>query len=276
MIALDSAGTLRLCGELMNPLPQLTPLERGNGIPLYHQIRQKLMDQIRAKAFPSTDPIPSVQEIADRYGVSLMTARQAVRSLCDLGVIYSKQGKGTFISRTKMDKDFRQVLSFTEEMRLRGTPTRSRLLSLRLQMPGQEVRKALELGNAGKIFRLHRVRYADGVPMGVECSCLPADLCPGLRQVFDPQASLYQTLTERYGVQLFTAIETVEVGRVGAEEARLLRIAAGSPVFLFTRISFLENGKPAEYVKSTYRGDRYRIVNRLTRLKPDLHPAKTR
>jgi GntR family transcriptional regulator len=257
-------------------LPQLTPLERGNGIPLYHQIRQQLMQQIRSRTFKSSDPIPSVQEIADRYGVSLMTARQAVRSLCDLGLIYSKQGKGTFVSRTKMEKDFRQVLSFTEEMRLRGNPTRSRLLSLRLQAPGQEVRKALELSAGEKVFRLHRVRYADGLPMGVECSCLPADLCPGLLQIFDEQASLYRTLTERYGVQLFTASETVEVGRVAGDEARLLQIAAKSPVFLFTRISFLENGKPAEYVKSTYRGDRYRIVNRLTRLKPDVHSTKMR
>lgn len=260
---------MRVSGELMNarPLPQLTPLERGNGIPLYHQIRQLLIEQIRSKAFKSSDPIPSVQEIADRYGVSLMTARQAVRSLCDLGLIYSKQGKGTFISRAKVEKDFRQVLSFTDEMRLRGSSTRSRLLSLRLQTPVQDVRKALELRAGEKVFRLHRVRFADRVPMGVECSCLPADLCPGLLQVFEEQASLYRTLTERYGVQLFTATETVEVGRAAVAEARLLRIAAKSPVFLFTRISFLENGKPAEYVKSIYRGDRYRIVNRLTRLK---------
>jgi GntR family transcriptional regulator len=269
---------MSISGELMNALSlsQRTPLERGNGIPLYHQIRQQLLQQIRSRAFKSSDPIPSVQEIADRYGVSLMTARQAVRSLCDLGLIYSKQGKGTFISRTKVEKDFRQVLSFTDEMRLRGATTRSRLLSLRLQVPGQEVRKALELGGGDKVFRLHRVRYADGVPMGVECSCLPAALCPDLLQVFEAQASLYRTLTERYGIQLFTASETVEVGRVAPDEARLLRIAAKSPVFLFTRISFLENGKPAEYVKSTYRGDRYRIVNRLTRLKPDVDAPKSR
>ena len=58
----------------------------------------------------------------------------------------------------------------------------------------------------------------------------------------------------------------VEVGKATGEEARLLRVAPRSPVFLFTRTSFLENGKPTEYVKSTFRGDRYQFVNRLTRL----------
>jgi GntR family transcriptional regulator len=45
----------------------------------------------------------------------------------------------------------------------------------------------------------------------------------------------------------------------------MLQIAPNSPVFLFTRISFLENGKPIEHAKSVYRGDRYKIVNRLVR-----------
>ena len=47
----------------------------------------------------------------------------------------------------------------------------------------------------------------------------------------------------------------------------LLEVALRSPVFLFTRTSYLEDGTPAEYVKSVYPGDRYKIVNRLMRLK---------
>lgn len=247
-------------------LVPLSPLERGSGIALYRQIQHKLMNQIRSGAFKPSEPLPPVEEIANRYGVSLMTARQAVRSLCDLGVIYSQQGKGTFISRTKVEKNFRRVLSFTEEMKLRGSTPRSRLLSLRLGAPSREVRKALELNAGEKVYRLHRLRIADGVPMGVESSWLPALACPELSRAFEPDASLYRTLAERYAIQLHSANEVVEVGKATTEEARLLRIAPRSPVFLFTRTSFLENGKPAEYVKSTFRGDRYKIVNRLTRL----------
>ena len=46
----------------------------------------------------------------------------------------------------------------------------------------------------------------------------------------------------------------------------LSRLRNRSPVFWFTRVSYVRDGPPVEYVKSTYRGDRYRIVNRLTRL----------
>ncbi len=252
----------------MNVRPMLASasLERGSGIALYRQIQHRLMEQIRSGLFKPSDPLPSVEEVATLYGVSLMTARQAVRSLCELGVIYSQQGKGTFISYTKVEKNLRRVLSFTEEMKLRGSSARSQVLSLRLMAASREVRKTLELKSGEKVYRLHRVRIADSLPMGVERSWIPAVSCPNLPQTFTSNASLYRTLAEHYGIQLSSASEVVEVGRASAEEARLLRIAPRSPVFLFTRTSFLESGKPAEYVESTYRGDRYKIAYRLTRL----------
>jgi GntR family transcriptional regulator, N-acetylglucosamine utilization regulator len=250
-----------------------SPLHRRNGIPLYHQIQQRLLAQIQSGAFGPDEPMPSIQKIANRMGVSQMTVRQAVKSLCELGVIYSKQGKGTYISRIKIEKDFRQVLSFTEEMRARGATPRSQLISFRIQLPSQETKEALDLGPGDKVFRLRRVRYADSVPMGIESSCLPVSLCPDLLESFDPETSLYQKLAEDYGIHLMVTNEVIEVGKASAEEERLLQIAPKSPVFLFTRISFLENGKPVEHVKSVYRGDRYKIVNRLLRNKRELLPS---
>ena len=243
------------------------PLHRGSGVPLYHQIQQRLLEQIRSGKLKASEPLPSIQKIAARMGVSPMTVRQAVRSLCELGVIYSRQGKGTFISGMKAVKDFRRVLSFTEEMRARGATPRSRVLSFRLQLPGMETREALALRKRERVFRLRRIRFADSIPMGIECSCLPESLCPDLLQVFDPATSLYRTLEERYGICLTVSDEMVEVGKASAEEAKYLRIAPNAPVFQFTRVSFLESGKPVEHVRATYRGDRYRIVNRLTRSK---------
>lgn len=239
-------------------------------MPLYYQIQQRLMDRIRAGEFRPGQPIPSLQEIAAQLGVSQMTARQAIRTLCDLGVMYSKQGKGTFISGIKHERNFRQVLSFTEEMRVRGATPSSRVLSFRTQPSSREVSTALRMSRSQKVFRLRRVRLSDGLPMGIECSYLPQHMFPGLLDTFDPRGSLYQALAERYGVQMAVTDEVVEVGKASAEEASLLKMASGSPVFLFTRTCYGENGNPLEYVKSTYRGDRYKIVQRLTRAKHDM------
>jgi len=250
-----------------------SPLDRQSGIPLYHQIQQRLLDQIQSGELKPGKPLPSIQQIAARMGVSQMTVRQAVRALIELGVIYSRQGKGTFISGIKLERDFRQVLSFTEETLARGSEPSSKVLFFQIQTPSQEVRDALRLKNAEKVYSLRRVRYGDSVPMGIEWSCLPVRLYPNLLKTFDPATSLYATLAEHYGVQLMVTDEVVEVGKATGEDARLLEIAPHSPVFLFTRLSYLENGTPAEHVKSVYPGERYKVVNRLMRGKRDLLAA---
>ena len=241
------------------------PLHRENGLPLYYQIQQRLLNQIRSGAFEPNQPLPSIEKIAARMGVSQMTVRQAIKALCDMGVIYSRQGKGTFISGMKLEKEFRQVLSFTEETRAHGGVPHSRLLSFAIDKPNSETLQVLGLSQKEKVFRLRRVRYADDLPLGIECSCIAVQLCPDLLNIFKPDSSLYETLAEHYGIHLMITEEVIEVGTANPEEARLLQIAAHSPVFLFTRVSFRENGQPIEHVKSTYRGDRYKIVNRLMR-----------
>ncbi|MGO8720926.1 MAG: GntR family transcriptional regulator [Acidobacteriaceae bacterium] len=244
-------------------LPQLA---RGSFVPLYHQIQQRLLGQIQSGALKPGEPLPSTQEIAATLGVSQMTVRQAIKSLCELGIVYSRQGKGTFVSGIKLEKDFRQVLSFSEDMKARGSMPRSKVLSFEVQQPGAEVMRALRLRPGEKIIRLKRIRQANNVPMGIECSSLPLRICPDLLEVFDPRNSLYEILAERYGINMVVADEVAEAGLADAEAARLLRVAEGSPVFFFTRISYVQSGQPIEHVQSTYRGDRYKIVNRLTRL----------
>ena len=107
-LVLDYDSSAGVSEMLMNRLEMQNslPLYRSNGIPLYHQIQQRLLDQIQSGAFKPNEPIPSIQKIASQMGVSQMTVRQAVKSLCELGVIYSRQGKGTFISRIKLERDF--------------------------------------------------------------------------------------------------------------------------------------------------------------------------
>ena len=240
-------------------------LDRQSVIPLYYQIQQRLLDQIRSGDLKAGQPVPSEQEIAERMGVSRMTARQALKSLCSLGVAYSQRGKGTFVSRIKLEKDFRQVLSFSEEIRARGSRPRSRVLAFKRVHPASDVAEALHLSAQDEVFLLRRVRLADSMPLCIECTHIPARLCPGLQKKFDPRQSLYQTLSEHYGIQIELADEVAEAAVASAEEARLLRIRKKAPVFRFTRTAYLLSGEPVEFVKSVYRGDRCKVVNRLTR-----------
>lgn len=248
----------------------LPPLERRSVVPLYYQIQQRVLEQIRSGSLKAGDPVPSELEISTQLGVSRMTARQALKSLCDLGFTYSQQGKGTFVSAMKLEKNFRQILSFTEEMRARGSKPHSRVLAFEIIPAGDNATEALQLKPQDSVISLRRIRMANALPMGVEHSHLSVQFCPGLMESFDPRTSLYEALQKLYGIQMTTADEVVEAGLANAEDAKLLKISKRQPVFLFTRTSYLQSGQPVEYTRSVYRADRYKIVNRLSRVQKEL------
>lgn len=262
----------------MSPLAVV--LDRRSAVPLYFQIHQHLLGQIQAGTLKPGQLIPSEQEISSRLGVSRMTARQAVKSLCDSGVAYSRRGLGTFVSAAKQEKTATELLSFTQEMKARGSRPASRVLSFECTVADHDAAVALHQTAGEKVLRLVRVRLADSLPMGVETSFLPVGLFPGLLEEFDPRTSLYQMLAKRYSVRMAAADEVVEAGLADAEAARLLQISKGSPVFLLTRVSYTESGQPVEYVRSIYRGDRWKIVSRLTanhssRTQAQFHPRSS-
>jgi GntR family transcriptional regulator len=243
---------------------RLSILDRGSVLPLYYQIQQNLLGDIRVGLLKPGQLVPSEQEISQTLRVSRMTARQALKSLCDLGVVYSERGKGTFVSPLKFERKLRDVSSFTEEMRSLGLTPRAKILSFETVTPSSEVAAALQMSAKEPVYRLRRLRIADRTPMGIECSYLPKGLYPELQQKLNPANSLYQLLADSYGIHMHVAEEVAEAALVDSRQARLLDIPKGSPVFVFSRTSYDRSGRPVEYVRSVYRGDRYKIVNRLS------------
>ena len=250
------------------------PLDRDSGVPFYYQIQQRLLDQIRSGTLEPGASLPSEHEIAKTFRVSRMTGRHALKSLCSLGVTYTLWGKGTFVSGVKLEKDVRQVTSFTEEMQALGLKVSSKALSSEITRADDEVTAALHLSRAEEVISIRRIRYANSSPMAVEWSRIPRRFCPDLLEKFKSGDSLYETLLRHYGIQMSLAEEVIEAGLATPEQARLLKAPKESPMFLFTRTSYRQSGEPVEFVKSVYRGDRYKIVNRLKRMNIDLLSEK--
>lgn len=241
-----------------------TMLDRQSVVPLYYQIQQFLLEQIHSGFFKPGEAISSEQQISAQMGVSRMTVRQALKSLCGQGVLYSERGKGTFVSANKLEKNFRNVTSFTEEMRNSGARPSSKVLSFGITEADVKTATALRMKVGEKLISLRRLRHANGTPMAIEWSHIPVHFCPDLLETFDPHTSLYEKLARAYGIRIAVTEEVAEAVGANADESHFLKIAKGSPVFHLVRTSYLRDGKPVEYVNSTYRGDRYKIISRLT------------
>lgn len=231
-------------------------IDPNSPVPKYHQVREILLDLISTE-LTFDQPIPSERELAERFSVSRMTARQAVAQLVVEGRLYRVSPKGTFVARPKIVLQL-HLTSFSEDMRSRGLVPGSVDLARETVPAGSALARELDLSIGDPVHILERLRTANGEPMAIERAYIPAAVAPGLAAAPLAGRSLYEVLEERYGVVLDAGEQTVEASVVEAGQETLLAIPPGSPVLLFTRRSF-SGRAPVEYVVSTYRGDRYQL-----------------
>jgi DNA-binding LacI/PurR family transcriptional regulator len=94
---------------------------------MYLQIREYLLERIRAGEWSAGAPIPSENELCERFHVSRITVKQALDALVEKGTVYRIQGKGTFISATSEGE--KPIFSPT------GTEAAEAVSPLRSQVP---------------------------------------------------------------------------------------------------------------------------------------------
>jgi GntR family transcriptional regulator len=250
--------------------PQPTVLLDASGRHKYLQLRDLLAVLVRQ--LPPGAALPTERELCDRFGVSRSTVRQALTRLEAEQRIFRRQGSGTYVAEPKIEQPL-ELVSHTEYMRARGLNPASRLIESLRCVPDPEVTLMLGLAEGAEALKIERVRLADGDPLALETLFLDAVRFEGATAALEEMQSLYQVLHTRYGVDLVSAEETIEAVLADAREAELLDVLPGAPLLRLSRQSRDAEGVPVEYVRSLYRGDRFRFHAHLERFA--LSPATT-
>lgn len=203
-------------------------------------------------------PLPPERELAQRLGVSRMTLRRAVDSLVAQGRLIRRHGVGTF-PVAKREQPL-AATSFTADMRARGMQPGSLPLESEIIAAGPSLSRHLMVSPDDSVTRLRRLRLADGEPMAIEILHVPTAVAPGLTADDLADRSFYELLRERFDVTVAEGTQTLEVTVTDATESTLLAVPLHSAAFLFERTTRDATGRVVEFVRSVYRGDRYRIV----------------
>jgi len=240
-------------------------LKRDAPVPLYHQLKAALLSDIESGRWRPGERLPTEDELIARFHVSKITVRHALRDLSQLGYIRREQGRGTFIQGPPLEEGPRELKSFTSEMQGHGFRATSRVLEQGVIAAPPDTAGKLDLADGEAVFRLHRLRLADGEPMGLQTAYIPMRLAPGIDELTFTDTSLYEVLASQYGLYPAGARETHQAVAVPEEAAPLLRAPVGSPALAAERLTSLQDGRPLELVHSIMRGDRYKIVLDLTR-----------
>jgi GntR family transcriptional regulator len=190
-----------------------------------------------------------------------MTVRQALDAMTHDRLLYSRAGRGTFVSDRKIiEQPLQHLTSFTQDILARGMRPSSRVLDGRIVHASFEMARLFGLAPTVEIVRLTRLRLADDEPLAIETVHIPARYVPGLLDRDLAAESLYTILNRDFGLSLIGARQTIEAATPTPEEMGSLAMDAPLPVLKISRLTVDASDRVVEYVRAVYRGDRYHLT----------------
>jgi GntR family transcriptional regulator len=191
-------------------------------------------------------------------GLSRVTVRKGIEQLVDEGVLFRKQGSGTFVA-PRIETAGSKLSSFSDETRARGEAPGVVWINKSYARPTEEEAAALGIRPTARVARLGRVRLAGGEPLAIEQAVIPAEFLPDLEALGD---SLYQAL-DAHGFRPTSGTQRVRASLATPTEAGILSVRQNSEVLRIERLTRIPDGRLVEFTRSVYRGDRYEFVTPL-------------
>ena len=226
------------------------------GMPMYKVIYQDLASQITSGELHPDERLPSEPALAEQYGVSRMTVRQALDQLTTERLLVRRPGAGTFVAAPAAAYRLLNRLSaFGEDVNPDHGKLSTQVMRQEVSQPPDLVGQRLGLKPRQKALRLVRVRLVDDEPIAIHDSWLPYALAPGLVREDLLEGSLYRTLRERYGVQPRWAEQEITASAASPEEAKALNVAVGCPLISMKRTTYSDGPNPIEFASSLTRAE---------------------
>jgi GntR family transcriptional regulator len=225
-------------------------------IPHHRRIEQVLRERITA--MQPGDRLPSDAELVAEFGVSRMTARNAMQRLAAEGLVAREPGRGSFVATPGAHRRTDRLMTFTSEMTRRGRTPSSRLLARAIRPSNRAEAAALALAPGEPVVEVRRIRLADNEPIALETAILVATCAPFVLTADLEHGSLHAAISAG-GQSLRRGNGTVGAGAATAEDARLLDIRRGDPLLVERRVIVDDTGRRIEATESRYPADRYAL-----------------
>jgi GntR family transcriptional regulator len=220
---------------------------------MYAQLAALLRRRIETGEWAPGQKLPTLEAIEAEYQVARVTARSAIGLLEEEGLVWRKQGKGTFVARGLSDRRWLSLAADWSSLMQMIAGTRMRaLLVERVARPPRLAPEDAPLAPAYQ--HLRRVHVKDDTPYCVIDLYVAADLYARAPRAFQSQLAL-RVLSDMKGVRIAAAHQTLTIGRAGAVTAELLEVEVDAPVAEVQRVIRGADGRVIYYAEIIYRGD---------------------
>jgi len=238
------------------PRPRLrTKIDRDSPLPFYVQLRSALEMHVERGGWRPGDRIPGEPELCRLFGVSRTVVRQALNEMVHDGLLIRQKGRGTFVAHPKLSSRglVQSLDGFYKDMADRGLQVVNQVLEQAMLPAEPRVARYLGLEAMAPVVKIVRLRLIEGEPIALVTAYLPYDLCRELIGADLTRQSLYAFLEDTCGLTVARGRRRLEAVGANEQEARLLKVPAGSPLVLLESVSYLADGTPLEYFKGSFR-----------------------
>jgi len=232
-------------------------------ITLHEQVFNNLRERVLTGDLAPHQQLPSEACLMRAFGVSRVTVRQALKDLVAEGLIYSQQGKGSFVSAPRATYNLSALLGFHEAMQGKPFVATSRVCSSREVEASRETAAALHMKRGSSVLEVKRIRCLNARPVSVELSYFPLDVGNRIRGE-DLTQDIFPLLETR-GITLGRSRLWIEAQPCPAAFAADLSIRPGEPVLHMSRLTSSALERPVDYEHIYCRGDSYQYKVELRR-----------
>jgi DNA-binding GntR family transcriptional regulator len=229
-------------------------LDRNSPVPLYYQLSQQLEAAIASGAIAPGERIDTEVEIAERYGLSRPTVRQAIQELVNKGLLVRRRGVGTQVVPSQLRRRVELTSLYDDLERAQHRPS-TRVLALEPRRADATVAAALGIAVGDEVLYVERLRFDGEAPLAHMHNWLPGDVLTAQPDELE-SGGLYD-LMRRAGVQMRVANQRIGARAADRIEARLLDVKTGAPLLVMERTAFDDTGRAVEFGKHAYRSDSY-------------------
>jgi GntR family transcriptional regulator len=210
-------------------------------------------------------PVPSENEIIEKYQVSNTTARKALHELEKEGWVTRMKGKGTFVRNNTVVRAINRIFGFTKNMTEAGRKPSTKLIGFHLRNGNRtQTINGREYVMRGPFCEIERIRYGDGIPMMKETRFISLQFCPDIQRR-NLEHSLYDTFEKGYGISLTEINQMLSAVVLDGDWLQVFQVDKPIPAFRVEGASFCGKDMIVEMEDSVYRGDMYRFAAKAVR-----------
>jgi len=216
-------------------------LDKNSPIPLYFQLAEEMKNKIKNGNWQIHRLIPSEAELCKKYEVSRGTVRQAISELVKDDLLYRKQGHGTFVAKAGAVWPVSTFYCFGKETEKNNIKPTREIIKKSIIFPEEFVRKAMNLTEEAKIYKIVCLVLIDHTPIALETSYLLGELFPKLDQRNLAVIALYEILIKKYNLKITRVREAFEPVLSNKLDSEKLKIPLNSLSLLVKRTAWTGN-----------------------------------